>query len=544
MFKNKKIYQIFSSFRSKQIFICILISIEISIAAYIPFLIKDLINIITYNNSIDKVINISWILVIITILHVIILKFENYYWHKLRLESINFLRLKMFQSSLTKSKSFFDTKSIGEILALIMDDVSIVAQNIVIGLPMLFSNIINFIIIICVLFNLNRKLTVLTLLVLPIYIVWFHHLNKKVRKTSKYEREKFSIVMKDAQEKLQAVDTIKVFNMESIMTRNFESKLNSHFKFLKKNLVYNNLGSGLNRLIISLLPILILVYGSILITENQLSIGALIAFFTYISNIYEPLSNLSDYNLGLQASLSVSDRIMEFLELDIIKNIGTININKFESIEFKDVSFGYEDNKFILKNFNFKINKGDHVGIVGKSGSGKSTLLKLLLGMYPVTSGQILINNIDIKNINIASLYSMMSIQEQVPFIFDGTLEENLVLNSSIKKTFLDDIISAMYVSEIGSYDKKISLSNLSVGQMQRICMARALVKNPKILILDEPTAALDLDLEKKIQENLKSLTKDKTVLLVTHRTVLLESCNVILNIEDNYTIDVNVVKN
>ncbi len=532
MFKNNKLYKLFSGFKKKQIFICVLISVEISVSAYIPFLIRDLINIITYNNNINKVISISEILFIITILHVIILKIENYYWHKLRLESVNYLRLKMFESALVKPKSFFDNKSIGEILAMIMDDTSIAAQNIVIGMPMLFSNIVNLIIVVCVLLSLNVKLTIITLSILPIYIVWFNHLNKTLRKTSKSERENFGMVMKDAEEKLQAVDTIKVFKMESFMTRIFKNKLDSHFKYVKKNLFYNNLGSGLTRLITALLPILILTYGSILITKRQLSLGALIAFYTYMSNIYEPLSNLSDYNLGLQTSLAVSDRIIDFLELNIIKDTGKINISNFKSMEFKDMSFGYEPDKLIFKDFNFKINKGDHVGIVGKSGCGKSTFLKLLLGMYPANRGQILINDIDIRDVNISSLYSMISIQEQVPFIFDGTLEENLVLNSPIKRTFLNKITDAMKVSEIGSFNKKISLSNLSVGQMQRICMARALLKNSEILIFDEPTAALDLNLEKQIQNNLKYLTSDKTVILVTHRTELLKDCNVILDLE------------
>lgn len=532
MMKNKKLYKLFSNFKKRQIWLCILILIDILISAYIPFLIKDLINIITYNNNFNKVMHITCTLLIFTILRVFTTNFQNYFWHKLRLESVSYLRLKMFQSSLLKPKSFFDSKSIGEILALVMDDVSIVAQNIVIGIPMLFSNLVNFTIVVCVLLSLNKRLTLVTLLILPFYVCWFHHLNKKVRKCSKSERENFGIVMKDAHEKLQGIDTIKVFKMESFMTEIFQRRLNDHFKFLKKNLFYNSMGLSLNRLIISLLPVLILSYGSVLITRNEISLGALIAFFTYMSNIYEPLSNLSDYNLGLQTSLAVSDRIMDFLEFNVIRNEEKINITSFECIEFKDVSFAYANDNFVLKDFNFKINNKDHVGIIGKSGCGKSTLLKLLLGMYPPTSGQILVNGIDIRNINIASLYSIMSIQEQIPFIFDGTLEENLILNSHVDKSFLDNVTDLIQVSEIGEYNKKISLANLSVGQKQRICIARALLKDPKILILDEPTASLDGELEKKIQANLDSLTEDKTVILVSHRPSLLKNCNVILDLE------------
>lgn len=187
----------------------------------------------------------------------------------------------------------------------------------------------------------------------------------------------------------------------------------------------------------------------------------------------------------------------------------------------------------MLKDFNFKINKGDHIGIVGKSGCGKSTFLKLLLGMYYPTSGKILINDIDIREVDLNSFYSVLAIQEQLPFIFEGTLEENLTLGSNIPKPFIDKIIKDIQISDINNSLDKISLNTLSVGQKQRICMARALLKNPEILILDEPTSALDCKLEETIQKNLESLTENKTVLLITHRPALLKNCTTLLNLEN-----------
>lgn len=528
--KLKKLNSIFKNFRKKQLLLCIVITTEICLSAYIPFLIKDLVDTITHNNNINSLLNITYSLLLLTIINVFIGNFNHYIWHKLRLQSVNFLRLKMFEATLKKPKYFFDSKSTGEI----MDDTSIVAQNIIIGPPMLFSNVLNFIIIVCVLFTLSKKLTFLILLILPVYMLGFHYFNKKIRKTSRSERENFGFVMKDAEEKLQGINTIKTFKINTFMTEIFEKKLKNHFKFLSKNLFYNSLGSSLNNLIISLLPILILIYGSILINKNQLSLGTLIAFFTYISNIYEPLSNLSDYNLGLQSSLAIGDRIINFLDLDSSsKNANKKTINSFESLEFVDVSFAYKDKNYVLKDFNFKINKGDHIGIVGKSGCGKSTFLKLLLGMYYPTSGKILINDIDIREVDLNSFYSVLAIQEQLPFIFEGTLEENLTLGSNIPKSFIDKIIKDIQISDINNSLDKISLNTLSVGQKQRICMDRALLKNPEILILDEPTSALDCKLEETIQKNLESLTENKTVLLITHRPALLKNCTTLLNLEN-----------
>ena len=533
---SKKLRLLFKSFKKEQILVCILIFIEIILSACIPFLIKDLVDIITYSNEFKEVIEISFFIVLITLVNVFIGVVQNYMWHRLRLNSINFLRGKMFEKALLKSKSYFDNNGIGKIIAIVIDDVSMVAQNIVIGFPMLFSNVFKFLVVVIVLFTFNIPLTIITLSVIPLYFLTFNYINKRIRKTSKLERERFELVVKDAQEKLQGVDTIKVFNKEEFMTLKFNQVLSNHFKFVKKNLLYNNIGMGVNKLIISLLPIAILLYGSSLVAKGSLTLGTLIAFFTYISTIYEPLSNLSDYTMGLQTSLSVGERILEFLEKDLNDNKGEY-VKEFKSIRFENVSFGYNDKNLILENLNFEINKGDKVGFVGESGKGKTTVLKLILGLYKPVEGAIYINDININNINIKSLYSLISLQEQNLFIFDGTLKDNITLNSEISN---DKVDKAIEVSQISELRKGIDISeiqiaesgaNLSGGQKQRICLARALAKEFELIILDEPTSALDYNLEDKIKESLKRYIDDKTLIIISHRESMLDICDKIIDL-------------
>lgn len=533
---DKKLSEIFIKFRKQKVFLAIIITITTLVSACIPFLIMDLIDTITYNLNYSKIFNLGILIIVITLINIILDFIQNYYWHKLRLESVNYLREFMFKKMLFKSKLYFDNNSPGKILALIMDDSSIVAQNIVIGIPMLASNIIHIITLSIVLFVLSKQLFLLLLIVIPVYTLIFNKLNSNIRKTSRIEREHFADVMSDAQEKINGIDTIKVFQKENFMYENFSEKINKHFKFVSKNLLYQSMGSGLTGAIISLTPIVILLYGSFLISKNNLTLGGLMAFYTYISYLYEPLTNLSDFNLGVQKSLAVGENILKFLEIEENHIDGKVKVKEFETLEFYNVSFSYSKKDIVFKNLSFKINKGDKVVIKGGSGCGKSTLLKLILRMYTPTEGTIYVNGEDIKNIELSSLYNLFSIQVQNLFVFDGSIKENISLDKSIDKK---EIYKSMNLAQLSreshpfdDIENIINNNSISGGQKQRVCLSRAFLKPFDILILDEPTSAIDSELEEKLKEELEILVNDKTLIITSHRPCLLELCNKEINLE------------
>lgn len=550
MLKNKRFFKLnnlFKCYKKNQIFLCILISFEILLNASVPFLIKTLIEYITLNKSITDIFRICLFIILVTLINVSISSTQNYFWHKLRLKSINYLRLKMFESAMHKSKKFFLKNTIGEILAQVIDDVNIVAQNISIGVPMLFSNVLTLIVVVTVLLILNYKLALICLIIIPMYYLIFNYLNKFIRETSKMERENYGKIMRSAQEKLLGIQTIKIFKKQEYMISKFQNVLDEHFKYIKKNLFFTSCGNGANNLILSLLPVIILIYGSFLIKQKQLTLGTLIAFYTYMSEVYSPINNLIDYQMGFQTAMGMSDRVLDFLEDNIELEDGTYEINSIDNIEFKNVSFSYGNEITVLNNLNFNIKKGDKVAIIGDSGSGKSTILNLIMKFFILNDGEILINGINIMNIKKESLYDNITLLEQDPFVFEGTIEENITLGNKIEKPIIDNCIKISKIGNLIESNKenlnyKISEfgSNISGGQKQRLCLCRNLCKNSQLILLDEATSSLDYELEKdiliKIDEFVTS--SNKTLIAITHRPSILTICNKVIHIKNGKIID------
>ena len=533
---DKRLSNIFLKFKKQKVFLIIIIILTTLISAFIPFLVMDLIDTITYHLNFSKITKLGTLIISITLIKIVLDFTQNYYWHKLRLNAVNHLREFMFEKMLYKSKEYFDKTSTGKILTMIMDDSSIVAQNIVIGMPMLASNIIHLLTVSVVLFILSKQLFLVLLILIPIYTIVFNKLNSKIRNISKIERVHFADIMNDAQEKIDGIDTIKVFQREEFMYKNFSEKIQNHFKFVSKNLFYESMGRGITDGIIALTPVVILLYGSFLIANEKLTLGGLMAFYTYISYLYEPLMNLSDFNLGRQKAISVGENILDFIDIECNEKDGVFKISEFEKLEFKNVCFSYKGENDIIKELSFTINKGDKIAIKGGSGSGKSTLLKLILRMYNPTYGNIYINNIDIRDIELSSLYKLFSIQVQNLFVFEGTIEENI----SLGKTINNEII---YKSmDLGQLNRTLNPFNniknninnnlLSGGQKQRLCLSRAFLKPFDILILDEPSSSIDIDLEDNLKSDLKKLIEEKTLIITSHRPSLLELCNKEINLE------------
>ncbi|MCR1849123.1 ABC transporter ATP-binding protein/permease [Paeniclostridium sordellii] len=542
---DKRLSNIFLKFKKQKVFLIIIIILTTLISAFIPFLVMDLIDTITYHLNFSKITKLGTLIIAITLIKIVLDFTQNYYWHKLRLNAVNHLREFMFEKMLYKSKEYFDKTSTGKILTMIMDDSSIVAQNIVIGMPMLASNIIHLLTVSVVLFILSKQLFLVLLILIPIYTIVFNKLNSKIRNISKIERVHFADIMNDAQEKIDGIDTIKVFQREEFMYKNFSEKIQNHFKFVSKNLFYESMGRGITDGIIALTPVVILLYGSFLIANEKLTLGGLMAFYTYISYLYEPLMNLSDFNLGRQKAISVGENILDFIDIECNEKDGVFKISEFEKLEFKNVCFSYKGENDIIKELSFTINKGDKVAIKGGSGSGKSTLLKLILRMYNPTYGNIYINNIDIRDIELSSLYKLFSIQVQNLFVFEGTIEENISLGKTINN---EKIYKSMDLGQLNrtlnpfnNIKNNINNNLLSGGQKQRLCLSRAFLKPFDILILDEPSSSIDIDLEYNLKSDLKKLIEEKTLIITSHRPSLLELCNKEINLEtenkakDNY---------
>lgn len=509
------------------------------------------INNIQDGQSLSTIIKMGILIGVISFVASLLNTAQNYVWHRFRVKFINHMRLEMFKAAINKKLVYFKENKSGDILSKILYDVTAVAEHIAIGIPMLLINIIRLLAIFILMAALNIRLTLIVLITAPIYFIIFNIINKQLRENSGKEREAFSKVTGNLQEDIGGIHTIKIFKKETYFTQKFHNVLNGYISFVNKNLFFQAVSYGTTDMIQSMLPIAILLVGSVLIGDGSLKIGSLMGFYTYLTYIYEPMTNLSDWFIGVQTTLGMSDRVTKFLEdpehaKEIEQEKTKISIDEIKSIVFKDVSFSYDKNYIVLDNLNLNIEKGDKVAIVGASGKGKSTIIQLLMKVYNNYTGEILINGISLRDIAKDSVYDHMSLVEQNLFIFDGTVKENILFDEKDSVRLLESMEISKSNVFVDSFKNTIDHllleggKNISGGQKQRICINRALVRSFDILILDEATSSLDKELEKEVIENLDNyVTKNNKILIsISHRPVPTSICNKIIDLNKETSLE------
>ncbi len=309
--------------------------------------------------------------------------------------------------------------------------------------------------------------------------------------------------------------------------------------FVRKAQLYQSSGSSITIFIVSILPVVILIYGAWLINRGKMEVSSLIAFYTYLPYLYEPIRNLTDFNIGRQVAKGSSERILELLNEDMQEESDGLELEAFNTLSFTNLRFSYDEKRKVLDGLSFEINKGDIVGIVGESGTGKSTLLKLLTQNIVPFDSSIRINDIDICNYSAESLLKSMVYVTQNPFVFSGTIKENIAFNGD-EVSKLNDALNISVLDEFYSdvTNKNMMISdfgrNISGGQKQRISISRAIYHSKKIIILDEPTSALDYDTSIKFMNLLVGYCKNNeiTLLFVTHERSLLSYCNKVIDLD------------
>lgn len=356
---------------------------------------------------------------------------------------------------------------------------------------------------------------------------------KKIEELSDINRKYISDFQKFFTENIALHYSIKVFGLE-------KNRLKNHARITKKYIINNIKLVTRSKIVESfaeLIPITskIVVYGlgGYFLINNQLTLGSLIAFDYLLGLLVQPLSDLFKVNLELQASIPAIKRVLEYLELDTEKE-GDLTFNKINSLKFEKVNFEYQKDQPILNNLTFEIKAGENIAFVGSSGAGKTTITNLLFRFYNPKAGSIKINDIDISSLKIKSLRRALGVCSQDTLLFNTTIKENLQY-ANLKATEAE-IIEACQLSYIHHFIETLPEKyetvvgergiKLSGGQRQRLAIARAILKNPQILILDEATSHLDSEAENIIQESLKTVAKDRTTIIIAHRLSTVVNCD------------------
>jgi len=450
------------------------------------------------------------------------------------------LRRKIFRHIMTLDLKYFDKNPIGRIVTRVTGDVEVLFEVFSSGLVTAFGDIFLIIWILFFMFDLDPKLTLVTLAVLPILIFATSVFRKKVRESYRRIRILVAKLNSFIQEHISGIMIVQYFVKERKTTEEFERINREHTEQNKKSVFYYAVFFPIVELIGALSVGLIIWYGGGQVVQDAVSIGIIVSFIQYTEMFFRPIRDLSEkYNI-LQTAMASSERIFELLdEKPVIKeSLNPVEIGKFRGdIEFKNVWFAYNKEDFVLKNVSFKISEGEKIAFVGATGAGKTTIISLLTRFYDVTKGQITIEGIDIKEIAQKELRRNIAVVLQDVFLFSGDIYSNITLNNpdisekkvaeSVKNAGLEEYIKSMpeglsrKVNERGS--------TLSVGQKQLISFARALAYDPSILILDEATSSVDTNTEILIQTAIRKLIEGRTSIIIAHRLSTIQNCDKII---------------
>jgi len=447
--------------------------------------------------------------------------------------------------------SFFTTERKGNILSKSTNDIQEIEKSILGALEMVFRDPPKFFLYLITLFIMSWKLTLFVIILLPISGFLISRIAKSLKRKAKRGQSKLGDVLTLLEETLSGIRIIKAFNAESEIGGKFNKENDTHFRINTKIQRRQALASPLSEFMGAILISLILWFGGrmVLSPEPTLTGEFFITFIVIFSQLISPAKSFSTAFFKIQKGAASLDRIKELLQEDLkvkeVENPKTLNDFR-QTIEFKNVNFKY-DQELVLKNVNLKINKGEMVALVGPSGGGKSTLADMLPRFYDPTDGEILIDGENLKDLKIEDIRNQMGIVTQESILFNDSVFNNITLGSD--ETREEPVIEAAKIANAhefitqtkNGYNSKVGErgGKLSGGQRQRLSIARAVFKNPPILILDEATSALDTESEKQVQEALDNLMENRTTLVIAHRLSTIQHADKIVVIENGEIVQV-----
>ncbi|PWN59070.1 ABC transporter ATP-binding protein [Chryseobacterium viscerum] len=535
----KRLFFIGMKFRSWFI-LTLIISIILSIVStYRPYLTMQVVdNDITKLH--DKALMMKHIYILVglvfaeTILNFFLVYFSNFISQNV----IRDIRERLYAKLIYFKTSFFDKTPIGQLVTRAVGDVETIATVYTDGFLMVFGDILRILFVLVMMFSTNVHLSYITLAILPLMVLITRFFQKRLKKAFGDERNWTSNQNSFVQERLAGMSIIQVFNRQESEFKKFDD-INITLKgALLRTVFIFSLFFPVVELISSLFIGFILFYGGYI----TISAGVVIAFIQYISMLIRPLRQIADRFNNIQRGIVGAERVLGLMdEENSMPNHGTVKKDHFAGkIEFQKVHFAYDEKQEVLKGIDFKVNPGETVAIVGATGAGKSTIISLITRLYDINSGNILIDDIDLKDYELYNLRSHIGVVLQDVFLFHGSIFENLAFgDDSITldkiKAGAREIEVDQFIEQLpGGYDYVVSErgSSISLGQRQLLSFLRAYLSDPKILILDEATSSIDHESEKLIQRATEKITKNRTSIIIAHRLSTIEKADKIIVME------------
>lgn len=460
------------------------------------------------------------------------------------------LRFQSYRHLNRLSLSYYDKRQTGKIMARVIDDINVIQYMITGGFVTLITDILTLIVVMPVVVWMQWQLAVMALVIVPTYVVVYKLFLKRIRALSVELREKWDALIGALQEKIAGITVVKAFHREGYEVDRFMTTVQDNYTLGMSQAKLNRLLGLIVTVVSAGGTGLIYWYGAILVLHRQLQAGELIAFVGYIGYLYGPALRLVDFNIQAQWAGAAIDRVFETLDTrpDIMDAPNAVALASLRGeVRFRNVSFGYDPSKPVLHDINLEVNAGELIAIVGPSGSGKTTLVNLIARFYDVTEGEVLIDGLDVRSIRLESIRRQIGYVSQESLLFSVTLRENIAygFHDATDTQIIEAARNAdlhSYIADLpDGYDTKIGEDGvkLSVGQKQRLAIARATLTNPRILILDDATSALDSETEAHVQAALDRVMEGRTNFVIAHRLSTIVNADRIVVIDAGRIVDI-----
>ena len=444
---------------------------------------------------------------------------------------------------------FFDRTTHGELMSRVTNDIDNINNTISQTMIQFMQTLISTIGTVIIMFYINKIMTLITLATVPIVLLVTKTIANNTKKYFKTQQQFLGSLNGHIEESISGIDVVRMFNKEDDMILKFK-KYNDDLKEVGvKAQIWSGFIMPIMNAIGNLTFVIIVLSGSLLVLNNAITIGVVTSFIFYSKQFQKPINELASTFNQLQSGIAGAERVFEILDEEDEREDEPDAIEARDikgKVEFKHVYFNYSENKEVLKDVSFMVEAGTNVALVGPTGAGKTTIVNLLTNFYEVTRGEILIDDVNIKKYKKNSLRNMFGVVLQDTYLFSGTIKEN-IRYGKLDATD-EEIILACQISNADEFIKRLpdgyntyiaeGGSNLSQGQRQLLAIARAVLKDPSILILDEATSNVDTRTELKIQEAMINLMKNRTTFIIAHRLSTIRDADVIMMIEDGKIIE------
>ena len=435
---------------------------------------------------------------------------------------------------------YFDRKTNGEVLSIITNDIDTLSMNLNQSITEIITSVCTIIGILVMMFSISWQMTLISLVILPVAGLLVTFIVKKSQKYFTRQQDYLGHVNGQVEEIYSGLNIVKVFNAEEKVTKDFEKANDELYHSGWKSQFLSGLMYPVMNFISNVGYVAVAVAGGYLAINGTITVGNIQSFIQYNKQFTQPINQLAQISNMLQAMMAAAERIFEFLEEpeEEITAKGNIDISKLKgNVEFKHVKFGYDSDRTIIKDFNASVHEGQKIAIVGPTGAGKTTMVKLLMRFYDVTDGEINVDGHNVKNFDRGELRKMFGMVLQDTWLFGGTVKENIKYS---KEDATDtEVVEAAKAAHVHHFIKTLpngyhslineESTNISAGQKQLLTIARVILADPKILILDEATSSIDTRTEIQIQSAMDNLMKGRTSFIIAHRLSTIKNADLIL---------------